>query len=193
MTLNEPEGRTRMTRMPALSREEMDTEGQKVHDRVVGSTGRVGHGPAILYAYSPAVWRLHNESSRHLVECALTNRQVRIVSLMTVRHWNAAYPWSAQATTALKTGLEPEIVEAINDGRRPDFADATDAAVFDAAKELLATGNLSDAAYKAAEAALGYRRLADLVGTIGHFTTTAMSANVAGCTPADDAPSKLKG
>lgn len=181
-----------MTRISAPRREEMDEEGRKAYDQAAGSTGNVGHGPAILYAYSPSVWRLHNASSQHLLHCALTNRQVRVVSLMTVKHWNADYPWSAQAKAAIKAGLEPEIMEAINEGRRPDFADATDAAVYDATKELLSSGNLSDTGFKAAEAALGYHRLSDLVGTIGHFTTTALSANVAGCTAPNDAPSKLK-
>ena len=64
------------------------------------SNARVGFGPAIGYAYSGEVWRLHNESSSFLLDCALTPAQVRIVSLMTVRHWKAAYPWSAQAKTA---------------------------------------------------------------------------------------------
>lgn len=181
-----------MTRIPAPTRDEMDEDGRKAYDQAAGSTGNVGRGPAILYAYSPGVWRLHNASSQHLLDCALTNRQVRVVSLMTVKHWNADYPWSAQAKAAIKAGLEPEIMEAINEGRRPDFADPTDAAVYDATKELLASGNLSEAGFGAAEAALGYHRLADIVGAIGHFTTTALSASVAGCTAPDDAPSKLK-
>ena len=111
---------------------------------------------------------------------------------MTVRHWKAAYPWSAQAKTALGAGLDAAIIEAINEGAQPDFADETDAAVHAAARELLATGNLSDDGFKAAEAALGYVRLVEVVHTIGHFCTTAMMANVVGAEPAADAPSQLK-
>jgi 4-carboxymuconolactone decarboxylase len=175
-----------------LSRDEMNADQQAVYDRIVGNNGRIGFGPAIGYAYSAEVWRLHNESSTHLLHCALTPRQVRIVSLMTVRHWKAAYPWSAQARTALGAGLDPKVIEAINEGREPDFDDETDAAVHAAARELLATGNLSDAGFRAAEAALGYARLSELVHTIGHFCTTAMMANVVGAVPPADAVSRLK-
>lgn len=181
-----------MTRIPVLDRDDMDAEQQAVHDRIVANNARVGFGPAIGYAYSAGVWQSHNTSSAHLLACSLTNAQVRIVSLMTVRHWKAAYPWSAQAKTALKAGLDPAIIEAINDGTDPDFEDAADAAVYAAARELLATGTLTDEGFKAAETALGYQRLVELVGAIGHFCTTAMMANVVGVTPAADAPSHLK-
>lgn len=179
-------------RIPVLSREEMDAEQQKVHDEVVATTGRVGRGPSVGYAWSAGLWRLHNASSAHLLDCSLTPAQVRIVSLMTARHWKARYPWSAQAATALAAGLDSAVIEAINAGAQPDFTDQTDAAVHAAARELLATGTLGDDGFRAAETALGYRRLADVIGTIGHFCTTAMMANVVGAEPAADAASKLK-
>ncbi|HSE87591.1 MAG TPA: hypothetical protein VLJ79_15315 [Candidatus Binatia bacterium] len=75
----------------------MDTEQQKVYDATVATTGRVGRGPSVGYAYSPGLWQVHNASSAHLLNCSLTPAQVRIVSLMTARHWSPAYPWSAQA------------------------------------------------------------------------------------------------
>jgi 4-carboxymuconolactone decarboxylase len=170
----------------------MDADQKAILDRIEAKGGRIGFGPAIGYAYSAEVWRLHNESSAHLLDCTLTNAQVRIISLMTVRHWNAAYPWSAQAKTALGAGLSPTIIEALNSGEQPEFDDDIDAAVHAATGELLATGNLSDEGFKAAEATLGNKRLVELVHTIGHFCTTGMMANIVGAVPAPDAPSKLK-
>ena len=181
-----------MTRIQPLSRDEMDADQQIIYDRILEKGGRIGFGPAIGYAYSAEVWRLHNESSAHLLDCSLTNVQIRIVSLLTVRHWKAAYPWSAQARTAMGAGLDKAIIEAINGGEQPDFNDTTDAAVHAATRELLASGNLSDDGFTAAEAALGIKRLSEVVHTIGHFSTTAMMANVVGATPPADAVSRLK-
>lgn len=181
-----------MTRIPPLDRDAMDADQQAIYDRILKKGGRIGFGPAIGYAYSAEVWRLHNESSAHLLDCALTNAQVRIISLMTVRHWKAAYPWSAQAKTALGAGLDAAVIEAINAGEQPDFDDTVDAAVYAATRELLATGNLSDDGFKAAEAVLGIRRLSEVIHTIGHFCTTALMANVVGATPPADAVSQLK-
>lgn len=111
---------------------------------------------------------------------------------MTARHWNAAYPWSAQAAMALAAGVDRAVIEAINAGKQPEFTDSTDAMVHAVARELLATGSLGDDIFKAAESTLGYPRLADMVGVIGHFTTTAMMANVVGAEPPKDAVSQLK-
>jgi len=181
-----------MTRIPVLSRDEMNADQQVILDRISANNARVGFGPAIGYSYSAEVWRLHNESSAYLLDCSLTGAQVRIISLMTVRHWKATYPWSAQAKTALGAGLDSAIIEAINEDVQPDFADETDAAVHVATRELLATGNLSDDGFNAAKAALGYVRLVEVIHTIGHFCTTAMMANVVGAEPAADASSHLK-
>lgn len=181
-----------MTRIPPLDRDEMDASQQTILDRIVSKGGRVGFGPAIGYAYSGPVWDLHNISSTYLLDCTLTGPQVRIISLMTVRHWNASYPWSAQAKTAMNAGLDLAIIEAINQDEQPDFTDEEDAAVYDATRELLATGNLSDAGFKSAEAILGRKRMVEIVHTIGHFTTTGMMANIVGCVPPDDAVSRLK-
>ena len=181
-----------MTRIPALSRDEMDVEQQKVYDATLATTGRVGRGPSVGYAYSPGLWQVHNASSAHLLDCSLTPAQVRIVSLMTARHWNAAFPWSAQAAMALAAGVDRAVIEAINAGERAKFTDSADEMVHAVARALLATGSLADDLFKAAESTIGYQRLADLVGVIGHFTTTAMIANVVGAEPPTDAPSHLK-
>lgn len=181
-----------MTRIPALSRDEMDAGQQAILDRLTAKNARVGFGPAIGYAYSAEVWRLHNESSDFLLGCALTPAQVRIVALMTVRHWQAAYPWSAQARTALAAGLDAAAIEAINAGDAPAFDDKCDAAVHAAAHELLASGTLSETGFRAAADTLGLKRLVEIVHTIGHFTTTALMANVVGAVPAPDAPSQLR-
>lgn len=181
-----------MTRIPVLSREQMNPAQQAILDRVTANNARVGFGPAIGYSYSAEVWRLHNESSAHLLHCSLTPQQVRIISLMTVRHWKAAYPWSAQARTAMAAGLDPAVVEAINEGAQPKFSDKIDAAVHAATRELLSSGNLSDSGFAAAKATLGLERLVELVHTIGHFCTTALMANVVGAVPPPDAESRFK-
>ncbi len=181
-----------MSRIPVLERDQMDAEQQRVHDEIKATTGRVGRGPSIGFAYSPGLWRSHNASSAHHADCSLTPVQVRIVSLMTVRHWNAAYPWSAQSASALSAGVEKPVIEAINAGEQPEFTDSTDEMVHAVARGLLETGTLGDDVFKAASTTLGYRRLADVVGVIAHFSATAMMANVAGAEPSADAPSHIK-
>jgi hypothetical protein len=93
---------------------------------------------------------------------------------------------------ALAAGVERAVIEAINAGEQPKFPDSADEMVHAVARELLATGSLGDDSFKAAASTLGYPRLGDVVGVIGHFTTTAMMANVVGAEPPADAVSYLK-
>ena len=127
-----------------------------------------------------------------MANCSLTPVQVRIASLMTVRHWDAAYPWSAQSASALSAGVEKSVIEAINAGEQPEFTDSADEMVHAVARDLLVTGTLGDDVFKAAATTIGYRRVADVVGVISHFSATAMMANVAGAEPPPDAPSHIK-
>jgi hypothetical protein len=181
-----------MTRIPPLARDEMEKDQQAILDRIAGDNGRIGFGPAIGYAYSAFVWDLHNVSSKHLLDCALTNAQVRIISLLTVKHWKAPYPWSAQSKTALGAGLSIDIVESINKGSVPAFGSEEDAAVYRTAKELLINGNLSDQGFEDATKTLGYKKMSEIVHTIGHFSATALMANMVGCTPPTEAVSLLE-
>ena len=89
-------------------------------------------------------------------------------------------------------GLERAVVEALNAREQPKFTDRADEMVHAVTRELLASGSLADELFKAAESTLGYQRLADLIGVIGHFTTTAMMANVVGAEPQADTASLLK-
>ncbi len=84
------------------------------------------------------------------------------------------------------------MIEAINAGEQPEFTDGADEMVHAVARELLETGTLGDDVFLAAKSTIGYRCLADVVGVIGHFSATAMMANVAGAEPPADAPSQIK-
>ena len=182
-----------MPRIPLLTPEQMDAEQRRVYEETLAKTGRASGGPSTGYAYAPLLWERNNAISAYLeTNSSLSAAQLRIVALVTVRHWNSAFPWVAQARMGLTADIDPQAVEAINSRQRPNFANAGDQAVHDAARELVQTGTLSDPGFASAHAALGTRRLVDLVGCVGHFTKTAMMANIVGAEAPADAPSKLK-
>lgn len=117
-----------MTRIPQIKPEDMNAEQKRVHDHVMATTGRSA-GPAIGYAYAPGLWESNNTVSDHLADCSLSQRQVRIAAIATARHWNAPFPFAVQVRADFEVGVEPALVEAINDGARPDFANPEEAAV----------------------------------------------------------------
>ena len=89
--------------------------------------------------------------------------------------------------------MKPDILEALNTGKTPDFERKADKVVYSTTDELLSTGTLSQEVFETAVETLGYTCLVELVSAIGHFCTTAMMANVVGAQPSADAISTLSG
>jgi 4-carboxymuconolactone decarboxylase len=99
--------------------------------------------------------------------------------LVTARHWSAQYEWYAHRRLALKAGLEPQIIEAIAERRRPDGMSPMQAAVYDFASELHRERRVSDATFARAAEHLDRRSLMDLVGLCGYYALIAGVLNVA--------------
>ena len=181
-----------MPRIPMLDPDQMDAEQRRVYEDTKARTGRVSGGPSLAYIHSPKLWELSNAVGGYLEHGALTPKQLRIAAIVTCRHWNASFPWAAQARMAMDAGVDKAVVEAINAGQRPKFADPAEDAVYVVASEMLKTGNLSDAVFEAAKKTLGLKTLVETVAVVGNFCKTAMMANLGGAVGAADAPSTLK-
>jgi 4-carboxymuconolactone decarboxylase len=98
--------------------------------------------------------------------------------IITGRHWTAQYEWIAHKRAALAAGLNPAIVEAIQNGRRPSGMAKDEEAVYTFCTELLATKQVSDATFAAAKAAVGEKGVVDLIGVMGWYQTVSMLLNV---------------
>ena len=107
--------------------------------------------------------------------------------LITARDWNQDYEWSAHAPIAARMGIEPQVIEAIRNGRRPDNMSGDETVIYNFATELLHSRTVSDASWAAAEKRFGKPAVVDLVGILGYYTFNAMMLNVARTAlPAED-------
>ena len=97
---------------------------------------------------------------------------------MIARQWTAQYEWYAHKAFAQNAGLAEAVIDAIEARRRPDFANAEEAAVWDFADELLRTHGVGDTAYRAALDHLGADGVTELVGVLGYYTMVSMTLNV---------------
>ena len=114
-----------------------------------------------------------------------------IAILLTARHWTAQFEWYAHRRLALEAGLPEAICDAIAEGKRPSGMGAPETAVYDFAASLLAKGNVGDAEFDAVVTHWGEAGAADLIGTIGYYTTVSFFLNVDGFpVPGGGAPLK---
>lgn len=98
---------------------------------------------------------------------------------MAGRKWGAQYEFYAHRRLGIDAGLNPAILDAVAEGRRPADMSSDETIVYEFASDLLSTGKVSDDAYGAALNRFGERGIMDLVGGIGYYSLVSMVLNVA--------------
>jgi len=179
-----------MTRIRVLKREEMNAEQGKVFDTAKAAGGPTG-GPYWAYVRYPRLMAAAQEIGNSLREGPLSPRERQIAVLTAVRHWNAKYPWGAQARASLAAGVDQAIIDAINARKEPDLPNPRERLAHQVAKELLANKGLSEATYAAAEKAFKIEELVALVAAVGQCSMVSCTANAFDLTPTEDMTSKL--
>ena len=111
--------------------------------------------------------------------------------LVTARCWSAEYEWFAHKRIALEAGLDPDIVEAIRQRKRPAFDDEKQEIVHDFALALHTDKKVSQALYDKAVATLGTDAVVDLVAVLGYYGFVSMTLNVFEVVPAPDVPREM--
>jgi 4-carboxymuconolactone decarboxylase len=102
-----------------------------------------------------------------------------LVILLVARDWSQDYEWYVHAPIALKQGVRPEIVAAIEQGQYPQGMSADEEICYDVATELLRFKRVSDATYARAQQRFGDKGVVDLTALVGYYTLLAMELNVA--------------
>src|SRR5450631_1335781 len=103
-------------RVRDLPIEEMSVEQRGFAAALESSIGGV-HGPYLAWIERPELGaRIHHLLDYIRFESPLPRRLRMIATLVSVKHWGAAYAWGVQAPIALASGLPRGIVEAIAAG-----------------------------------------------------------------------------
>lgn len=179
-----------MPRLAIIDRATMNPEQARVYDAAKQSGGPVG-GPYYAYIRLPKLFETSQHMRACLAEGPLSARERQIAHLVIARHWNSRYPWFAQVRASLAAGVEQPVIDAINAHKTPELPNARERACFTVAREILANKGLSDETYAAAEKTLGLEHLVALVGTVGAFSMTCMTAATFQIAPPPDNPTPL--
>jgi 4-carboxymuconolactone decarboxylase len=106
---------------------------------------------------------------------SLPPRLSELAILITAREWTAQYEWFAHYPLALRGGLDPKVLSAIAEGRRPDNMKDDEAALYDLAMALYRDKKVPDPVYKAALEKFGERGIMDIIGIMGYYAITSMT------------------
>jgi 4-carboxymuconolactone decarboxylase len=166
-------------RFKPLSADEMSAEQRRLADNILAGPRKSLSGPFSVFLYSPATGdaaqklgaqvRFHNALPEKLKELAI---------LIVARHWTAQYEWYAHHRFALEAGLKPAVAADIAAGKRPAGLQADEQAIYDFAKELLETKEVSDDTFNSVAERFGEKAVVDLICTMGYYSLVSMTLNV---------------
>ncbi len=178
-----------MSRLPDVLEAGLSPEQQKVYDAIISGPRRVVRGPLRIWLHSaPLAERAQELGAFCRYHSSLPPRLSELAILVTGAFWRAGYEWIVHAPDALKAGVDPAIIEAIRRDQKPDFKEADAAAVYQFARELLETRQVSEPTFRKAEAAIGARGVVDLVGVLGYYGLISMTIKAFEVPPEGDDP-----
>lgn len=174
-----------MSRLKFLRYDDLDADGQKVWDGIVGSRGSqlVNEqgglaGPFNAFVHAPDVGRRLSSLGATLRFGTSIDRRLSEVAIITVgARWQAEFEWYAHSRMAREHGVPDAVVDAIGTGEDPPFEADDERIVYAAARQLADGGHLDAAAYAAAQQLLGDAGLVELVSLCGYYSLISFVLN----------------
>jgi 4-carboxymuconolactone decarboxylase len=167
-------------RMPPIPPEKQTPEQRKAAQAFKDNRKQDVFGPFVPLSRSPEVMLRAMALGDYLrYRTVLPPKLNEFVILITARHWSQQYEWFVHQPIAVKEGLNPEIVKAVADGRRPSGMSADEELIYDFCTELFNNQSVSDATYARSIARFGEQGTIETVGVAAYYTFQSMVLNTA--------------
>ena len=166
-------------RFKPLTYEQMTPEQKALTDHILSGPRASMGGPFNVLLRSPELGDLTQQLGAYIrFKSSIPRKLNEMAIIMTARAWTAQYEWYAHKPLALQAGLNPAIVDAIAQGKKPASMAADEETVYNFCSELLNTRHVSDATFAAAVKAFGERGVVDLIGVTGYYHLISAILNV---------------
>jgi 4-carboxymuconolactone decarboxylase len=103
--------------------------------------------------------------------------------LIVAAHWGADYEFAVHAPIAKKEGVAESVIAAIRARTTPEFDDADAKLIYEFATVFFATNDIPDALFEEAIARFGRRRVVELAGVLGYYSSLAILMRIFRVTP----------
>lgn len=165
-------------RLGPIDPEQATDEQKKVIARLGEGRGRIPT-PFNIWLHNPQLAEGMEIIGTHIDGSpVLSEAESEVAILSTAVFWNAPYVIANHSRHALKAGVPDAIVAAILDKRRPAAGDERLGVVCEAVTDILAGGVVDDARFARYEASLGRAVIAELLVTVGYFTSVSLAMSL---------------
>lgn len=165
-------------RLERIDAETASDEQKKVIARLGEGRGRIPT-PFNIWLHNPHLAEGMEIIGTHIDHSpVLSEAESEVAILSTAVFWNAPYVIANHSRHALKAGVPEPVVAAILAKKRPETVEGRLGAVCDAVCDILAGGMMEDARFARYDAELGRAVIAELLVTVGYFTSVSLAMSM---------------
>lgn len=168
-----------MSRIAPLDIGNLTEHQRTVYDAIASSPRGGVRGPLAVWLNRPEFADLAQSLGRYCrYDTLLPPRLSELAILVTARVWSAEFEWQAHKKIGLAAGISPTTVEAIRQGKTPEFDREDERVVYEFSLALQRDRKVSQTLYDQAVTVLGEATIVDLTGLLGYYGLISMTINV---------------
>jgi len=171
-----------LCRLPSVQRENLDADGKRVWDIVVGhDTKTPPIGPVGISFYSPGIAEQMHYLNEYLrKQSVLGPRMTELTIIVAGREMNHQFEWAAHSPQALRAGADQSIVDVIKYDKPLAGLSEKDAAAIRLGRELFRDKKVSSATFAQAVKLFGRQGVVEMVGIMGNYYMVSLMLDVVG-------------
>ena len=164
-----------LTRLPQLTRADLDDEGKAIYDKIVGDGPVPTTGPVSMSLYSPKVALAFSELNGFLrYNGDLSERHTEVAICVAAWEIEQQYEYSAHEPAALRYGAPQAVIDTIKYDREPVGLSPEETIIIRLGRQLMREHKVDSDIYAEAVRLFGRKGLVELVTVMGDYVMVGM-------------------
>ncbi len=164
-----------LTRLPQLTRDDLDEEGKAIYDKIVGDGPVPTTGPVAMSLYSPKVaLAFHDLNSFLRYNGDLSPRHTEVAICVAAFEIKQQYEYSAHEPAALRYGAPQAVIDTIKYDREPVGLSPEETVIIKIGRQIMREHKLDSDLYAEAVRLFGRKGLVELVTVMGDYVMVGM-------------------
>jgi len=164
-----------LSRLPPLTRADLDDEGKAIYDKIVGDGPAPKTGPVALSLYSPKIAQAFSDLNGFLrYNGDLSPRHTEVAICVAAWEIEQQYEYSAHEPAALRYGAPQAVIDTIKYDHEPVGLSPEETIIIRLGRQLMREHKVDSDVYAEAVRLFGRKGLVELVTVMGDYVMVGM-------------------
>lgn len=164
-----------LTRLPQLTRDDLDEDGKQVYDEIVGDGPTPRTGPVAMSLWSPGIAGPISDLNGFLrYNGDLSPRHTEVAIIVATWEIQQQYEYSAHEPAALRFGAPQEVIDTIKYDREPEGLSREETLIIQVGRQIMREHKLDSDLYAEAVEVFGRKGLVEMVTVMGDYVMVGM-------------------